>query len=841
MANREKQYRFQVFAVDSTTVDFTIDSSGFKSPPQLGGQRVDPLEGRADSIPTQLQILDPNSTFTARLSNAAGRTVLINRVGQVQTRVDDSTTWNTRYVGRITAIQDQVSHYDVTLYDEQQVARQTMAFPSLDWPSSSNMGSTEKYAFALAYPPGLVGDYLEYNRRFWYAAPRGGGGWQVNSNLVALPVPDMFTEFNGAYGGEWVSEEVLELLQSDVRNDIQAGADGLDPTSTEPTFNTLRAWVYDQWWPVQSVRELFLDTNAPATRLDQVLDYFEVALGVPAEQAANKTAVAYLIASSSVADAPSYGARLAMPDHAPTRSMPAHVGGDDGIHAFQFVKDVYDEIGVRYSSSQMDWLISQGTLMSAGMYWRITEPESAESLLRRLVYKPFGYVPFVDEEGRINPRSVLLPDPDAGGIEDVGTLPMFESTSVPEQPTWEQSAQDVVTAVKFTYTRQYGSFNGPRSGDYPDAFTFDLLWEEQVDLQTSSGGLWFEHDRLGQMGRHEHEIPLIGRYNPRVWTGLIGADSDRARVIDDLLPSHVRTIFQRYGDGAIRGRVVALSSDAPSSSSPLHPGHYARIGVGTYPNMNEQARSTEGRVVQLMAMTETMGGMRYEVLDVGVVGNPPDAPTLAMSCSTGDPHNSIRCSVTGMSTGATFQVQFRSTQGTPTSSAGPLWNTVASGTTATSTSIRVSRLPSGRTYYGRVRQISDDAVAGHWSSSYANHATDALTAPSGLSAESSGYNVWLTWAPGETDYPQLLLADEAATSSDVTLPLDEIATIPAGGNVYKLVGVAQDTTHYAELRTIDGFGGYSTADNVTFATTTDAPSGPTITDPPFELVEGEAT
>src|SRR5687767_1286131 len=153
-----RRYKIDLYArgVVSTTgtITRTWESSRLAEGQALivGGQQVRPTEGRTESEPFTIRILDVNSTVSSLLATTAGRAHLLSRLFRVRRATDStaSTAYKTLAVGRVqdVALAPDVASYDFTISDERWIERNTEIFA--------------KANTAMLIPPGLINQWIQY-------------------------------------------------------------------------------------------------------------------------------------------------------------------------------------------------------------------------------------------------------------------------------------------------------------------------------------------------------------------------------------------------------------------------------------------------------------------------------------------------------------------------------------------------------------------------------------------------------------------------------------------------------------------------------------------------------
>lgn len=810
----DKRYQLLIYNSTAGSVEHTIGSSNLRSIPQaMGGQVIRPLEGRAESQPWQVEVTDVDDYFTQIISSG-GRYVLLNRLAEMQVSVDGS-TYDTVAVGRISAIQDYVSHYNVTIDDERTIERTAEIFTEVE----TTMGSTSLYAGTRVLPPGVNGTWRQFSPGFnWFYAPYTLTEHTTVGNFSLIAHEAL------VYNGELRTDdevlsampEIVALITDDLKDTIDLTTDQAGG-STSGAFDTLRCYVNGAAREVIGFTLSQSSSSFPAQRESITDELRKLASG-------EKTGDLNVWVLSTASLGSSTTAYLYMPTHEPTAAMPLHIGGGYnwqtgatdplGIRPFQLVQDIYDEIGVIYSTSVMQGLINDPRF---GFYnMRITQKYNAAQFLEDHVFKPLGVVPTVNATGAVAPILIVTPESsDVAG--DTTGLPLFGSTNTAwPHPDWYHA--DPVTRIKF-HTKSYSL---GRPFDIGPTVIFGNLISTGARA-TIGHGLDFvveherevvrEHDRIDQMGVHEISMAFDGFL---FWSELDYQVPWDARQRAETLAEQ---IFSRHGDGSVRGTLVPLtSSDRPDV------GDYVRLSIPTFPTANTTGRGG-GRVVQIVSITEQAEGPVCEWLDAGPELQPLSAPSVSLAPSATLPKHRLTATISSLTSGASYELALASGGSAPGSTGN--WASIATGTTDDLT-LTIDSLASGTTYHARVKAYQVNRIASTWSGADSTE-TETLTAPSGLASSSvTGNTAILYWTDNEPDYGSELHLDESATCPSSGLELAR--RMEKGTAQTKLEALTLDTTHCVGLRYYDIFGGYSTMSGLSIQTTTTPEVAPNMAD-----------
>lgn len=781
-------YRARVYTPGSSAVDFTIASSQLVTAPSVGGQNADPIAGRADSLPWALDVSDDADYFSSKMADGGGRMQMIGRFVDVQVSSDGRNTWRAIGGGRIADMVDKITHYEISVQDERYKERNTQVFTKQGVPiSTARAGSTNDYCGSVLFPVGIAGPYGSFSPRS--VTGIGGRVNNKNGNLRFLGFYD-----NGKSGDPAVSVMTNNALEGIVRGDVQADAQ-VDFAALAGNFNFLRCNVDGTDFEVASFDVAFrssgdygLSRNVFPTAGD-----FVFSLGV--------WVVDPTTAISTGADVTSLF--FHMPNKPPSSDLPLHIGGQNGIHPFQVVKDMFDAAGVRYSSTAMTDLLTDSRYDRAR--WRITGPENMAQWLEDHIYAPYGVLPFINSSGEVSLKSVFMPSSSPANI------PIYTGAEVQVVPEWTHVGRDMITAVVFHLTRENFSQSPFKvDGDWPA----DLI--DVVDFTVE-----FQHDRLrsGLAPRKVVEYQLDGMHAVNMVYQPDGQPTFAPNAFATML---AQEIFDRYGDGPIRGTMLGVSSSSPGAS---YAGDVVAIQVDQFPSPNTGSRGGT-RLVQILSRVEQPGGFpSYDWIDMGSTAA-FNAPTLSLAQSTSDPNHTIAVTIptssfAGPFNGWELQVIRSSAAAAPGSSAP--WSWAAAATSSGTFFVRP--LPSGSRIWGKVRQRDALRVRSGFGLA-ANTTTDTIGAPTALAASSRGTNsVVLTWVVADPTYA---IEVRASTQALAESSSQRIAILPPGSNYGRMGGLQNGSTYNFGVRHIDPFGGVGTMATYSTETGGITPQAPDI-------------
>lgn len=164
----------------------------------------------------------------------------------------------------------------------------------------------------------------------------------------------------------------------------------------------------------------------------------------------------------------------------PTQDLPVYV---EGITAGEFARNVYSGLysardedgfivptGIRYDE---DALLQMTDLVRI----RLTEVvKDARDWLEKHIYAPTGWVPALDDDGRISPVSQVPPQSVAG-------LTMIHDGIAEPTPDWDSGTR-IVNVVRFVYQRDYRPSNSAQAetGDGLADREIVIEWEEPLSI-----------------------------------------------------------------------------------------------------------------------------------------------------------------------------------------------------------------------------------------------------------------------------------------------------------------------------------------------------------------------
>ncbi|MHC4093370.1 MAG: hypothetical protein ACYSVY_24380, partial [Planctomycetota bacterium] len=633
--------RYQVLIYDSTggSVEYTLPNDWLSVASEVGGQTIRPLEARAESRPWQVRISDRGEQFSKLIADSGGQMVMLRRLVALQTAIEGSTYTNMAW-GRVSELQDDVESWTVTVDDELLIAREAEIFTDMR-PLGS--GSTAKYAGTRIFPPGIDGTYRKWHIQ--QPVSRGGqmarqGVLSTDGNLVEIDM-DACSLLGWPQSESQLTPNIQTLLTEDLKPELD-----FSNTATAGNFNTLRC-------------RIKLDASSSGT--DYEIQSFNLGNGIRADNSDKLTAFynfyrflghhdfyigAWVVWSTSTGPTIA-SATVHAPGHEPTEYLPLHIGGGEdlfsgqattaeGYHPFSLVKDIYDELNVRYSTDIQNLIDNTDY---GRQWWRITGKANAFEWLTEHIYRPNGVVPFTGNDGKLQHRSIRVPR-STDVNDDITSIPLFDaSNSAWPHPGARQMQDAMATRINFTWLNE-------QHLDKP----FEWLSEE-VDWQTyGQDGIRAapmlvtrDYDRIAQLGIKEIDVPLHG----------IHAWVDNSNFLDArrAVEAVKRDIFERYGDGALSGTLTPLTTAVA-----VVPGSFYRLNIPTVFTPNSQGRGGT-MVVQALSVSENPDGQKMEWLWAGPALSPLVTPGIALAAATSDPKHGAKLTVSSLSSGNVWEAR----------------------------------------------------------------------------------------------------------------------------------------------------------------------------------------
>lgn len=701
------RYQLQIYnrgVVTTTgTVAITIGSSRMPAdqPPIVGGQTIRPTEGKVESEPWVVSVLDVGSTFTGKLADASGRAHLLGRLARIRMAHDStaSTAYQSIAVGRITdiALDSNAAQYHVTIGDERWLERQADIFT--------------KANTSMLVPAGLINQ--------WASMPASPAGrWRVVGavgNIVILqytgpmPVPR--------------SHSIAQLIQDDVK----PGAIGGNTSVTSGNFNHLR------WRNVGTSTDyeiagfdVFPSAGATAT---SITNYWNNPGETPLY-----TLVVWTVSQPSAGQM--LNGYIYAPTHPPTDALPLHIGGSSGLHPLALPPLIYSGAysastapTIRYSTTAFAALQADARYSRA--WYRLTSPETMADWLDEHVYRANAVVPVVDSSGRVAPVSTLLPN--SSNINIAG-LPSITSTRAWTHPTWQHPSRDIVNVVRASVAHATYIYQPDSVSDYP---------ADRVMANTDRR-LVATHDNSTIIGRREVEFKLP------------------FTVVTPVVAAHAQSLFMRFGDGPVYTDVESSTAIDGTTNGKVTPGKFVKVVVFTYPNMATNARGST-RVMQVLRRVRTPSGVQLGLLDAGAALSPLGTPGVAIALSSQSSRHAVKITVSGLSTANRWSAQVGI--GATTGSTAPLYYYPIGVGSSAGLTVIAGFLPSKRRIFARVRAERPNRIPSAWSTAAqvvtASIATPTITDTTQITAGT----MLGRWTPGSTLYGTEVMVDASTSAT----------------------------------------------------------------------------
>jgi hypothetical protein len=799
-----KDYRIRIYKYKSDwsgstpEVEWTFDTlSGQISnlDDTIGGQRITPIDGRVESLSWKFSLLDINENVTAKLSDAEGKGDILRRIVDISKSTDGGTNWTLLTTGRITDIDlaESVAAFDFTVQDERYIERTseifTDALPDNGDPTDlSEISIIRGSETSSVYPAGFAEeaggtgfawagfprvDYLQYEVG------------NVDGNLVRLdPGLSGAVPIHGTISNDEPVGMISNLpahLESEILDDLKSGHDSnsVRTDATEGDFENLIVHV---------------DGTNREVLAWGIIDNDHIGSQLSGEDQTSRVIRSFYIVWPT--NQPSINTLFTdvyfhMPTSEPTSALRKHLGGPQQStknvfrSPFQTLKEIYDELGVRYDSTAMQNLIDDQRFSGFGV--AVDGPKNAADWIQKNIYSAFGVAPTFNAAGEVVPKPILQPN--AEEIPDVTTLTEITADKASTHPTFQNTTRELATVVKIEKNGPVGlGYLGKRAttrdrDKLPDNIPFDMV---RYGTKTAE----FESDNIDRLGRHVHTIEMDG-------TTPFGTGFNE----------HVaRGILFRYASGAIHTELRGLDS-----LSSIDEGDYVIVNISSYPNLDNQARGG-ARLMQVLTRSHGHTGPTLTLLDAGPQLQPLDKLTISAAQNTNNPTNAIDVSISGLATGATWILQAAESDTEPASSSN-LWQTIESGT-STGTQV-IDGLASDTTYYFRARQMKDKRVGSLWSDA-AFASTAALTAPSNLQTQNvQGCSAQIIWTNGDSE-------------ADIEVFLDgtKRRTLSAGTTFHFLKYLTTSTTYTVGVRHIGPQQGVTSTTSIDFTTDSTPEVGP---------------
>lgn len=491
-----REWRLRIHDAGTTTpsdgtVAYTFDAE-IAEPPEVGSQSVRILDGRSESNPWRVKLVDSSSAVTSVLGDANDRAQLGQRIADIGKR-DDGGSWDTLATGRIDGISlDNFAGYVVSIADERIVERNSTLF--------AGTGGTTSIYWA-GFTAGNYGPFTSPDLEFF-----GGGDTprvyfeRVNHSGDSTEV--VLRPYHAPVSG---TSGLLDLIVDDVKADVDAVV--VSSSATEGSYRNLRLRLDDEG----SDREVigFAGLSFTVTGAD----------GRPTQM---KRLDIY-DPSNDLASGYGY---LYMPTADPSDAVPLHIEARPG----DLLKDIYDgtysDAAVRYDATAMTAL--QNRLQADGvgsLRWRITGTANMARWVEDNFYKPLGVVPLIDADGKVKPVKVY---PTESDITNTVELHEFTESNC-KLLDWRYAPDEMVTIVRGKYKREIVEAYENYGELYEPGRSLDGLKVTDYEHEEA-------HDTAGDSDR-------VLEFDLRGWH-----DKD---AVEDFLSLRAREVFEMFGDGPL--------------------------------------------------------------------------------------------------------------------------------------------------------------------------------------------------------------------------------------------------------------------------------------------------
>jgi len=796
------RYRIDIFGagVQTTTgaIDFTLQTSQLRAPPILGGQLVRAPEGRVESQPWKLSVLDINSTFTAHLTNSSGRLQLLGRLTRFRSSLDSTASYSTMSVGRLTDINlaADVAGWDLTISDERYLERQTQIFGQANTASLIPRGVINTFQ--------QIAPLTNYTARYtWRLGAKSG-------NLVQLIYPAVYLrpQISG-HPTLGLTSSIPQLMMDDVKVDCVSPF----TTMTVGNFKTLR---FHNITNGTDYEVAGFGTLGPGTFIDPtIIGYLQ------RFNETNPTNLALIVVWPTSQPSGDVTGYLYAPTHLPDTTLPQHIGGSTGLHPGTVARNCYNgvyNVPTVPSSTSLKLRISTAAFDKwerdphYGRVWfRITAPMTMADFLEQRIFGPYSVIPLIDSQGRIAPMPMRLP---STNDPVPATIPTISATNARTHPTWEHPSREAITAVRLRY-ESYG-MQLDRDGNpqiSPAADGLMVLTKETTRT----------NDNITRLGRNERTYQFgsisAGRTPVPFFAFTPGREPPPLQYAETMSSMLARQIFPVYGDGPLYVSVECQRTIDQTTHGTVNPGEYVALNLGTWPSPQTNTRGGKAllRILQRGEKPEgpVFRGLYLGPSTLGAIGT----PGIILRPTTNSSRHTVILTVSSVPAGSRWLAQIAMTTSTGASapaSSSPAWQPAGTNTTATLTQTLGMR-PAGRKHFVRVRAIKATRILSPWSAS-TFAVTAALPAPTNFATTVASAGIGtIKFTYGSSIYHTEVMID---TSTAATLTsTNRVDVVPPATTRYTFFGLSTNAKAKAGVRHRDPWGGVSATLAGTISTT----------------------
>jgi len=390
------------------TVEFTLAHDRLAAIPSFGGQAVRPTEGRTESTPYWIEVVDVDGEFTADLA-VGGRMAMLGRILELRLATDGG-AFATVDLRRLSALEGGAEgRYRLECSDERWIERRTLLFEN-----------TTSWQFD---PPGRAAAWMDRpaaGERGAAAATQRYGVDAIATDFVRvwLPIPPSAVN---------VSETMVEVLEDDLLEEPSL-AGGAFTALRFRTGGTDRPVLRFDDDPKQSLQGQLSNPLGPYLRgPGRFWSWFVV-----------------YWPSHGLANGDRITGRLYWPTGIrTTEATPYLIGGVDGIRAPALWQEIVEgQHGDPVQSHDPDAFTALAGDVYPRAWYRITAPKPRDQWVEANLAQPYAVVPFVDATGRLAPRSLRPP-----AAVDPDTLFTFGAATTLTPPTWHHPSGEAITVL----------------------------------------------------------------------------------------------------------------------------------------------------------------------------------------------------------------------------------------------------------------------------------------------------------------------------------------------------------------------------------------------------------